>query len=165
VGLGRLKRQVASKHDSRDYIERIQSACKIQLDVARSAQVDIIEPEDDVTFLVVDGKYTFVKQGDSFIPYVGSQAVLDLLPSARIDDGAIKYILKGADVMRPGIATYDEWGDRDRLVVVRDDAKGRGLAIGMSLVESADMAKMTKGICIKNLHHAGDRVWDSYKKI
>lgn len=160
-----MKRQVASKHDSRDYIDRIQSACRIQLDVPRSAQVDIIEPEDGATFLVVDGRYTFVKQGESFVPYVGSQAVLDLLPSARIDDGAIKYILKGADVMRPGIVKYDEWGEKDRLVVVRDDAKGRGLAVGLSLVGSSDMPTLTKGMCIKNLHHAGDRFWTSYKKI
>jgi len=160
-----LKRQVASKHDSRDYIDRIQSSCKLQLDVPRSAQVDIIEPDDGITFIVVDGRYTFVKQGESFIPYVGSAHVTDLLPAARIDDGAIKYILKGADVMRPGIAKYDEWGGADRLVVVRDEAKGRALAVGKSLVESAEMAKMTKGICIKNVHHAGDRVWDAFKKI
>jgi malignant T-cell-amplified sequence len=165
-----LKRQVASKHDSRDYIDRIQSSCNIQLDIGRSAQVEIIEPEDDVKFVIVDGKYTFVERGTTgggttFIPFVGSQPVLDLFPSARIDDGAIKYIIKGADVMRPGIVKYDEWGAKDRLVIVRDDAKGRGLAIGRTLVESDEMAKLAKGNCIKNVHHAGDRIWDSYKKI
>jgi PUA domain protein len=165
-----LKRQVASKHDSRDYIERIQSSCDIQLDISRSAQVEIIEPEDGVKFVIVDGKYTFVEQGApggpaKFIPFVGSPSVLELFPSARIDDGAIKYIIKGADVMRPGILKYDEWGAKDRLVVVRDDAKGRGLAVGRTMVGSQEMAGLKKGNCIKNLHHAGDRIWDSYRKI
>jgi len=165
-----LKRQVASKHDSRDYIEKIQSSCDIRLDISRSAQVEIIEPEDDVRFVIVDGRYAFVEQASAdvpatFIPFVGSQPVLDLFPSARIDDGAVKYIIKGADVMRPGIVKYDEWGAMGRLVVVRDDAKGRGLAIGRTMVASQEMAKLTKGNCIKNLHHAGDRIWDSYRKI
>ena len=165
-----MRRQFASKHDSRDYIDRIQSACDVILDTSRSSQVEIIEPEDEVKFVVVDGKYTFVEQGaaggpPSFIPFVGSQSALELFPSARIDDGAIKYIIKGADVMRPGIVKYDEWGQKDRLLVVRDDAKGRGLAIGRAMVESQEMPKLTKGNCIKNLHHAGDRIWDSYKKI
>ena len=45
----------------------------------------------------------------------------------------MKYILKGADVMRPGIVKYDEWGEKDALVVVRDEKKGRGLAVGRAL--------------------------------
>jgi PUA domain protein len=165
-----LKRQVASKHDSRDYIEKVQSSCDIRLDISRSAQVEIIEPEDDVRFVIVDGRYAFVEQAPAdvpatFIPFVGSQPALDLFPSARIDAGAVKYIIKGADVMRPGIVKYDDWGAMGRLVVVRDDAKGRGLAIGRTMVASQEMAKLTKGNCIKNLHHAGDRIWDSYRKI
>ena len=165
-----MKRQVASKHDSRDYIENIQRSCDVQLGIPRSSQVEIIEPEDGVKFVVVEGRFTFVEQGGTdgpatFIPFVGSPSVLELFPSARIDDGAIKYIIKGADVMRPGIVKYDEWGPKDRLLVVRDDAKGRGLAIGRAMVESQEMAKLTKGNCIKNLHHAGDRLWDSYRRI
>ena len=165
-----MKRQVASKHDSRDYIERIQASCGVQLGTTRSSQVEIVEPEDDVKFIIVDDRFAFVERPSpsgepSFIPFIGSQPVLTLFPSARIDDGAIKYILKGADVMRPGIVRYDEWGAKDRIVIVRDDAKGRGLAVGLTSVESQEMPKVAKGSCIKNIHHAGDRIWDSYKKM
>jgi predicted RNA-binding protein (TIGR00451 family) len=160
-----LKRQVASKHDSREYIERVQSSSGLNLDVSRSSQVEIIEPQPGLRFLVIDGKHTFLEKEGSLIPYVGSQGTLALLPSAYIDDGAIKYILKGADVMRPGIVKYDEWGPKDVLVVVRDEKKGRGLAIGRANVASAEMGSLSKGISIKNLHHAGDAFWDSYKLI
>jgi PUA domain protein len=160
-----LKRQVASKHDSRDYIERVQSSSGMKLDVSRSSQVEIVEPETDLKFLVIDGKHTFVEKDGSLVPFVGSQPTLALLPSVYIDDGAIKYILKGADVMRPGIIRYDQWGGKDALVVVRDEKKGRGLAIGRANVSSEDMAALSKGISIKNLHHAGDRFWESHKQI
>jgi len=160
-----LKRQVASKHDSRDYIERVQSSSGMKLDMSRSAQVEIVEPGPGFRFLLIDDKYTFVEKDGSLIPFVGSQPTLALLPSAYIDEGAIKYILKGADVMRPGIVRYDQWGGRDALVVVRDDKKGRGLAIGRTTVPNEEMAGMTKGVSIKNLHHAGDGFWESYKLI
>jgi PUA domain protein len=160
-----LKRQVASKRDSRDYIERVQSNSGLKLDVSRSSQVEVIEPEPGLRFLVIDGTYTFVEKEGELVPYVGSQQTLALLPSAFIDDGAIKYILKGADVMRPGIVKYDQWGQKDALVAVRDEKKQRGLAVGRAAVSSAEMAGMGKGITIKNLHHAGDRLWDAYKLI
>jgi malignant T-cell-amplified sequence len=160
-----LKRQVASKHDSRDYIERVQSSSGMKLDVSRSSQVEIVEPEPDLKFLVIDGKHTFVEKDGSLVPFVGSHPTLALLPAVYIDQGAIKYILKGADVMRPGIVRYDPWGGKDTLVVVRDESKGRGLAIGRANVSSEEMAGMSKGISIKNIHHAGDRFWESHKQI
>ncbi len=160
-----MKRQVASKHDSRDYIERVQASSGINLDVSRSAQVEIIEPQDGLRFLVIDGKHTFIEKDGVLVPFVGSQATLALLPSAYIDDGAIKYILKGADVMRPGIVRHDQWGGKEALVVVRDDKKSRGLAVGRASVPSDERAGMTKGVSVRNLHHAGDAYWDAYKLI
>jgi PUA domain protein len=160
-----LKRHFASKSDSRDYIEKVQQASGITLDAPRSAQVEIIEPEDGVVFLVIDGRFTFVEMDGAITPFVGSRALTDAMPSVKIDDGAVKFILKGADVMRPGISSYDDWGEKDKLVVVRDEAKSRGLAVGKAIVPSSEMAGMAKGVCIKNVHHAGDRAWGAYKKI
>jgi PUA domain protein len=161
----KLKRHFASKHDSRDYIEKVQQSSGIVLDVPKSAQVEVIEPDDGIRFLVVDGRFTFVEMNGSILPFVGSRTLMGLLPSVYIDDGAVKYILKGADVMRPGISKFDEWGEKEKLVVVRDEGKARGLAVGRSLVTSAEMTGMAKGNCVKNLHYAGDRAWESFKKI
>lgn len=160
-----MKRHFASKHDSRDYIEKVQHASGIALDAPRSAQVEVIEPEDGVVFLVVDGRFTFVEMDGAITPFVGSRALTDSMPSVKIDAGAVKFILKGADVMRPGISGYDDWGEKDRLVVVRDEGKLRGLAVGRAMVPSSEMAAMTKGVCVRNVHHAGDRAWEAYKKI
>jgi len=160
-----LKRYFVSKHESRDYIEKVQASCGLDLGVPRSAQVELIQPDDTARFLVVDGKYTFVESGSELFPFVGSRSLTSMLPSVYIDEGAVRFILKGADVMRPGILRYDEWGDKGRLVIVRDAGKERALAIGRALMTSAEMASATKGISLKNLHYAGDRVWDSYKRI
>jgi RHS repeat-associated protein len=33
-----------------------------------------------------------------------------MLPAARVDEGALKFLVNGADVMRPGVISYDDWG-------------------------------------------------------
>jgi malignant T-cell-amplified sequence len=160
-----LKRHFASKHDSREYIERVQQSSGLKLQLERSAQVELIQPDSDVTFLVVDGRYTFVEVDGSIIPFVGSKELTSLLPSVYVDEGAVRFILKGADVMRPGIARYDEWGEKGSLIVIRDEAKQRAIALGRTSVASSEMPGMSRGASIQNLHYAGDRVWISYKKI
>jgi malignant T-cell-amplified sequence len=162
---GRLKRHVVSKQDSRALIADIEKGTGLHLDLPKSAQVEVVEPDEETKFVTVDGRFVFLEKDGSFLPFVGSPALTDLLPSVRIDDGAVKYIVKGADVMRPGIVKYDEWGEAGKLVVVRDDSKGRALAIGRTLVGSGEMAGLQKGNCVKNLHHAGDRFWHSHKAI
>jgi PUA-domain protein len=160
-----LRRHVVSKHESRDLIEKLQNGSGIGLELSRSAQVEVIEPEEGVRFVLVDGKFTFVEVEGEYVPFVGSQELLDRLPSVRVDDGAVKHILNGADVMRPGIVKYDEWGGAGRLVVIRDEKKGRRLAVGRSVVSSSEVSTMSKGDCVKNLHRAGDRYWASHKMI
>lgn len=161
-----MKRQVVSKHDSRSLIEQVEGSAGIRLEVPHSAQVEVVEPEEGVKFSIVDGKYAFVSPSEgTYVPFVGSASAAELFPAARVDVGAVKFILKGADVMRPGIVKYDDWGESGRLVVVRDDAKGRALAVGPALARSADLAALSKGNCIRNLHHAGDRFWNAYRKI
>ncbi len=162
-----MKRQVVSKHDSRDLIAEVERSSGIHLEVPRSAQVEILEPDDGSKFVIIDGRFTFVNGGESgsYLPYVGSAEAVGLLPSLTIDEGAVKYIIKGADVMRPGISKFDEWGEAGKLVVVRESKKGRAVAVGKTGVASSEMAELRKGNCVKNLHHAGDKYWNAYKTI
>jgi malignant T-cell-amplified sequence len=163
----KMKRQVVSKHDSRELIAEIERSAGIHLEVPRSAQVEILEPDEESKFVIIDGRFTFVRgvPDGGYIPFVGSGEAVGLFPSVTIDEGALKYIIKGADVMRPGISKYDEWGEAGKLVVVREDKKGRAAAVGKAAVASSEMAELKKGSCVKNLHHAGDKFWNAYKKI
>jgi len=156
-----------SKHDSRELIAEIEGSTGVHLEVPRSAQVEILEPDEETKFVIIDGRFTFVSTGTGggYLPYVGSSDAVGLFPSVSIDEGALKYIIKGADVMRPGISKYDDWGDAGKLVVVREDQKGRAAAVGRTAVSSSEMAELKKGNCVKNLHHAGDKFWNAYKKI
>jgi len=159
-----LKKWVLSRRDSAETIAKIESVLAVSLNLSKSAQVECVEPEDGAVFMRLDG-YEFVKSGETFFPYLGSQAALGLFPAAVVDEGAIKFMLNGADVMRPGIRKLDDWGGVGRLVVVREEKKGRAIAVGTSMVSGSEALGMSKGGCIRNLHHVGDRYWSLHKLV
>jgi PUA domain protein len=159
-----LKKWVQSRRDSAETISKVERLLGLSLQLPKSAQAQCAEPEEGAIFVFLDA-YEFVQSGDTYFPYLGSQTTLALFPQAYVDEGAIKFLLNGADVMRPGIRRFDDWGPAGRMVVVREEKKGRAIAVGPSMVASADAQGMSKGGCVKNLHHVGDRYWDLHKSV
>ncbi len=159
-----MKKWVLSRRDSAVMIAKIEASLGLTLSLSKSAQADCAEPEAGVVFVRLD-EYEFVQSGDSFFPYLGSQASLALFPAVVVDEGAIKFLINGADVMRPGIRKMDDWGDAGKLVVVKEEKKGRAIAVGPTSVSGAQAAAMSRGECVKNLHHVGDRYWNAHKAI
>jgi PUA domain protein len=146
-------------------IEKITSSLGLTLGLNRSSQVFNVEPEEGCRFLTVGDSYTFIEVEGHIVPFLGCHSVLSMLPSAKVDTGALKFILNGADIMRPGIRSWDDWGPVGRVVVIRDEEKSRAIAVGRTLVESKEMVVKTRGACIQNLHHVGDKFWTKYKSI
>jgi PUA domain protein len=159
-----MKKWVLSRHDSMDMVGKVEASTGLALGLGKSAQAKCEEPEEGVVFVNLDG-FTFVQTGEGYLPFLGSKETLDLFPSATVDEGAIKFMLNGADVMRPGIKSFDQWGDAGRIVVVKEEKKGRAIAIGKATVSSGDATSMTKGVCLKNVHHAGDRYWTLHRQV
>jgi len=159
-----LKKWVLSRRDSAEMISKIEGSLRLSLQLPKSSQAQCSQPEEGAVFVSLDG-FEFVQAGETFFPYLGSQPTLALFPQAFVDEGAIKFLLNGADVMRPGIRKFDDWGAAGKMVVVREDKKGRAIAVGPSVVDSAEAQGMSKGGCVKNLHHVGDRYWNLHKSL
>ena len=104
-----LKRQVVSKHDSRDLIAEVERSSGTRLEVARSAQVEILEPDDDSRFVIIDGRFTFVNggEGGGYLPYVGSAEAVAVQPVAAQWDDA-EGLLKTLNVDRVELTSVDE---------------------------------------------------------
>lgn len=159
-----MKRWVLSRRDSAEMISKVESSLHLDLKLPKSAQADCAEPEEGVVFVQLDG-LTLVQSGDAYIPFLGSKETLALFPSATVDEGAIKFLLNGADVMRPGIRKMDDWGDVGRMVVVHEEKKGRPIAVGVAQVAGKEAQGMSRGSCLKNVHHVGDRYWTLHKTL
>jgi predicted RNA-binding protein (TIGR00451 family) len=159
-----MKKWVVSKRDSAELVKKMEESLRVGLGLSRAAQASCVEPEEGTVFIHFGDK-VFLKTGERYLPFLGSQPALALFPSASVDEGAIKFVLNGADVMRPGVRSYDDWGETGRLVVVKEEKKGRAIAMGEAQVESRAMETMSKGPCFKNLHRIGDRFWNLYKTV
>ncbi len=159
-----MKKWVLSRRDSIELIAKVESFLGLSLNLPKSAQAQCAEPETGVVFVGLGG-YEFVQSGEAFLPYLGSQATLALFPGVVVDEGAIKFLLNGADVMRPGIRSFDDWGAAGRMVIVREEKRGRAVAAGPASVASSEARGMTKGSCVKNAHHVGDKYWNLHKSL
>jgi len=174
-----LKKWVLSRRESSEMVQSIESSLGKSLGLSRSAQAKCAEPAEGVVFIDVCG-FVFVKESnnkwgdantaadkaeDRFIPFLGCQSVLDLFPSMVVDEGAIRFLLNGADVMRPGVRRLDDWGPAGAVVVVKEEKKGRAIAVGLSTTSGTEASAMTKGSCLKNLHYVGDKYWNLHKQL
>lgn len=87
-------------------------------------------------------------------------AGIEALPYAVVDDGAVKPLLNGADVMVPGIREHSGFRHGDVVAVWRLDRR-TPLVVGVALMSSEEISEKGKGKAIKNVHRAGDGIWQA----
>jgi PUA domain protein len=83
----------------------------------------------------------------------------NILKTVTIDMGAVKFIINGADIMRPGIKELDQTITKDDFVAIIDINNKKPIAIGLALYSSSKIQTMTTGKVIKNIHYVGDELW------
>ncbi len=115
---------------------------------------------DRYSFIFVDGEALFFKIGDEFFPTV--KGALALKPGRRkvvVDSGAVEFVVKGADIMCPGIVKVDPSIEEGDLVIVVEERHGKALAIGRALMPGRQMIGRKKGKAVESIHRVGDEIW------
>ncbi|EME30875.1 Malignant T-cell-amplified sequence 1 [Galdieria sulphuraria] len=100
-------------------------------------------------------------------PYFPSLRLLHaypfLLPRLQVDKGAIRHILKGADIMCPGLtsagARMDEELGSNRMVGIFAEGKEHALAVGVTKLSTEDVKNVNKGVAVENIHYLNDGLW------
>jgi len=156
-----LKSNLLSKSTTAETLEKISSQWKIELTKVKTLTIHEI---DDDASLITGDDFSAIKLGETYIPFLSETGLLERFPKIVVDMGAVKFVCNGATVMRPGIKNYSEF-EKDQIVCVIEESRNKFLAIGRSLVSSKDMATMTKGEVVKNLHYVSDRFWEAAKEI
>ena len=80
------------------------------------------------------------------------------MPAVYVDRGAIPFVLKGADIMRPGIVKTDEFVEKS-FVIIKDETYSKPIAIGFSKLSSKMLMKEKSGKLVNNIHYVGDSIW------
>lgn len=81
------------------------------------------------------------------------------LKSVYVDLGAVPFIIKGANIMRPGIQKIDPEIIKGETILVKDEEHKKTLAIGEALFNSEEMQAQEKGISVNILHYMGDDLY------
>lgn len=136
-----LNEQLSQKYGLADFLDR-------------QANIELIED----LYIQVNGELQFFYQGDLPIPALRLILKRNFLKTAAIDMPAVKFIVNGADIMRPGLKHMDDF-IKDEIIAVVDENNHKPLAIGQALFSSAEMQALDKGKVIKNLHYVGDTIW------
>jgi len=152
-------RHQLSKSQNKEMINRIRSISEKIGDALSKKRLELATV-DEFELLLVDGKPMFLITDG--IPFFTVRGALELKPTQKlvtVDAGAIPFVIKGADVMKPGIISVDpDIKEGDNVIVVEEN-HGKALAIGRALVD-ADQLMGDGGKGIKTLHMVGDKLWD-----
>ncbi len=109
--------------------------------------------------ILIDNEPCFFYYNDRIIPCLRFLEKHDCLKKITVDMGAVRFIAKGADIMRPGITCFDKGIKKNNVIVVIDEKHKKNLAVGISLFSSEELQEIKSGKAVKNLHYAGDKIW------
>lgn len=106
-------------------------------------------------FFIYEGKYY------PLLVFLLAKGV-NWMPRVMVDMGAVKPLMRGADIMAPGVRDVIGVFNIGDPVAVIDEKYKKPFVIGKALVNSNDLItrKIVKGKVIKNIHRAGDKLWN-----
>ena len=151
------KREINSLLEELDNISLIPNSPKIK-------QVKSFELTDDIEILS-SSNFILVRNEASLFPFLQDSDTLSSIPKLIVDKGAIPFVCKGANIMRPGIKKISGDFSINSIVVISEEEHNQNLAVGRSLHSSEELLALNKGMVVQNLHFVGDNVWNSCKDL
>ncbi|MBN2230916.1 MAG: DUF1947 domain-containing protein [Candidatus Thorarchaeota archaeon] len=159
------KRHLLKKREQKMELERLEADLGSSIGLDPKAQLESGILDDGSRILLLDGEIIFFEHEKRYFPTL--RALLNnmvQIPRVTIDMGAVKFVVNGADIMRPGITQIDDGVKKDGIVVIVDERHGKPLAVGVSNLSAGELRSATSGKVVKSIHHINDDLWDFGKQ-
>jgi len=156
-----LKSNLISKSETSVLLKTVSEKWGIEFPKMKNVKVHQIL--DDAQIITGDG-LKILKVDEDYLPFLSEIKMLERFPTVTVDMGAVKFMCKGANLMRPGIKKFTEF-EKDQIVCIVEESQHKFLAVGKSLVSSSELETMEKGEVINNMHYISDRFWETGKTI
>ncbi|AEM38088.1 PUA domain containing protein [Pyrolobus fumarii 1A] len=157
-----MRRWKLSKRDRRKLLEEIKSRWP-EVPLSSEPDVEVISDKKEgiEELYIIDGKPAFARIENKLIPLISYllDVGVDWLPRIIVDEGAVRPLTRGANLMRPGIVSVEGEFNRGDIVVILEPVKRIPIAVHEALVDSSEVANMERGVVSKRLHYMGDRLW------
>jgi PUA domain protein len=89
-----------------------------------------------------------------------------ILPSVKIDRGAIRFMLAGANMMCPGLTSAGGWLPpaeealpAGSVVAVHAEGKEHAAGIGITKLDTEEMKRINKNVGVETVAYLGDDLW------
>ena len=156
-----MKTNLISKSETTKLLKIISEKWKIDIPKVKNLKVYEIDNE---TQLITGSELKILKIKDEHVPFLSEISTLEKFPHVQVDMGAVKFMCKGANLMRPGIKKFSEFSKND-IVCIVEESQNKFLAVGKSEVNSTELQDMDKGEVLKNLHYISDKAWEISKTL
>ncbi len=128
------------------------------------ANIELAEAEYAKIYLI-NGKPLIAKVSEELFPTLLFSDFFAIAPKAVVDMGAVPFVCKGANVMKPGIRRFEgDFAEGDFVFVV-DERHGKPLAVGEAVFGRIEAERATQGPVIRNVHFVGDKIWSLLKEL
>jgi PUA domain protein len=149
-----MKRKPLSKAEIKELNAQLES---YNISFHKKERIDLV---DDL-YYVKDDMCIFFLQDDAIVPSLkfllsNEAKTKDII----VDMGAVKFIVNGADVMRPGIQEIDPDIKKDDIVVIKDVNNKKPLVVGIAMDDAENLEQQKEGKSVINIHYVGDAVWN-----
>lgn len=156
-----MKSNLISKSETSALLKTVSERWEMEFPKIKNLKVHQISDEAQI----ITGKgIKILKVNDDYLPFLSETKMLEKFPNVMVDMGAVKFMCKGANVMRPGIKKFTEF-EKDKLVCIVEESQHKFLAVGKSMVSSSELESMKKGEVVKNMHYISDKFWETGKTI
>jgi PUA-domain protein len=118
------------------------------------------------------GDFTVLLQGQKVVgivinekPFPSLRLLQELKPTRKyveVDMGAVKFVVNGADVMKPGIVDCDKQILEGDTVFVREALHRKPIAVGIAIEPGEKLGNREKGKGVRTIHWVGDKIWDMW---
>ncbi len=156
-----MKSNLISKSETSTLLKIVSERWGVEFPKMKNVKVHQIL--DGAQIITGDG-LKILKVDDDYLPFLSEIEMLKKFPTVTVDMGAVKFMCKGANLMRPGIKKFTEF-EKEKIVCIVEESQHKFLAVGKAQVSSTELETMEKGEVIKNMHYISDRFWETGKTI
>jgi malignant T-cell-amplified sequence len=125
--------------------------------------LEIIKTSDKQSIILGNRVPLFILVGDKFVPTTRALHLLPgLLKRVVVDEGAIRPIVNGANVMAPGLlkgGSFYSGVSRGEYVGIYGEKKESAMAVGEALMNSEEASEKESGVAIEVISHLGDALY------
>lgn len=152
-----MKRQRIRKKEAKRILQELKDVTGIEL----KGELERVEIDGRVVYLLENEPIILEHNGRIYLTVYGVMKFKPERGRVVVDEGALKFILNSADVMKPGIVKADSEIKKGDFCYIAVEKKLTPLAVGIALVSGKEMVG-GKGKAIKNIHHINDKIWSFF---